>query len=383
MNYREKYLKYKAKYLNLQKGGEFDIETVTHKRLRREISSFLGENGYILDLTYNEKKVNDLDIITIEIPSKKIKITIQGLYPFIHKLTLKLNGITYYTENWNVMTNMGKFIKDVINNDVEKYSNLVIPILIAVPTIGKSEHVFILQSDNITDLIDKIFIKFTLDKNKNFVSHIKWEDNKLFYFFKNNANEKILDILPKNKELRFKVQLSKFLTRDFLIETMKDKSEGPSFIIDENKNTISKSKIVSTFETSDLLDSIAYNIYLNKDYIESDLLDIFRTKEVKLIFNDIGVNPVVFYIKSYLDEFAEKLKTIPYFDKIENISEYLLQIITQHIKQEDNFNFTLIILLFGDNEPGRNMYPDFKLNEDIMKVYDEYINNTSNIIELN
>ena len=65
MNYREKYLKYKAKYLNLQKGGEFDIETVTHKRLRREISSFLGENGYILDLTYNNKKNLKLAILEI------------------------------------------------------------------------------------------------------------------------------------------------------------------------------------------------------------------------------------------------------------------------------------------------------------------------------
>ena len=159
MNYREKYLKYKAKYLNLQKGGEFDIETVTHKRLRREISSFLGQTPDILDLIYNVRTVNNLDIITIEIPSKKLKIKIQN-YPIIQNLTLRLNGITYYTESWDPYTKMSEFIKDVINNDVEKYSDLEIPILIALPTIGKSEHVFILQSDNITDLIYKIFIKF-------------------------------------------------------------------------------------------------------------------------------------------------------------------------------------------------------------------------------
>lgn len=395
MSYREKYLKYKTKYLNLQKGGEFDIETVKNTRLKKEISRLL-ENNNTLDLTYNytEHKVKgedgprDVYRIHIEIPSKKIKISIIGIsrYPFVQKLILTLDLMSYYTDKWSPMTKMDTFIEDAIKNDIEKYQ-LKIPIYTTVILSSdgdfKRDHVFISQSDKITDFIEKIFIRFKLDKGKHFINQINWEDDSIFYFFKNNENKKIVDILPKDKLPRFKVKLSTVLPRDFLIEKIKDEYVGPRFIIDENKNTISKSKIVSTFETIAGLGTIADNMYLNKDYIETNLFDIFRTTEVKLRFNDNGLNPVVFYIEPYLNEFAEKLKAIHYFDTIENIPEYLLNIVTRHIEEEDNFNFTLIILLFGDREHGRNMYPDFKLNEDIMKVYDEYINNTSNIIKLN
>lgn len=397
MNYREKYLKYKAKYLNLQKGGKFDIETVKNTRLKKEITRLL-ENNNTLDLTYSytehkvdgEDRTQDMYRINIEIPSKKIKINIKGRlqskYPFVSRFTLMVNSISYYTEKWSPMIKMDTFIEDVIKNDIEKYSALKILIFtIVIPSNGdvKRGYVLISQSDKITDFIEKIFTEFKLDKGTRFISEIKWEeDDSMFYFFKDNENKKIVDMLPKNKWPRFKVKLSEVLSRDYLIEKIKEEYVGPRFIIDENKNTISKSKIVSTFETIAGLGTIADNMYLNKDYIETNLFDIFRTTEVKLRFNDNGLNPVVFYIESYLNEFAEKLKTIHYFDTIENIPEYLLNIITKHIEKEDNFNFTLIILLFGDREDGRNMYPDFKLNEDIMKVYDEYINNTS-IIKLN
>jgi hypothetical protein len=366
----------------------FNIETIKHTRLRREIKNFLNNNSGILDLIYDEKKVHNIDIIHIEIPSKQLKITINiqinANYPFIKTLTLKLNNIPYYTNNWPVFRPMDKFIEDVIKNDFEKYDDLTIPIFIQILITGKM--IFISQSDTFSDIIKKIFIKFQLNSDTHFISHIKFKkDASIFYMlFYKNKNKKVWDILPKNKELSFDVMLQKFLDADILIKVMKDDYYGHSFIIDNN--TLSKSKIVSTFDTVHNLIELVCNLYLHKDNLEYMLFTAFRTKEVKLLFNDEGgTNPAVFYISSYLDEFAEKLKIIPYFNKIQNISEYLLSIITKKtpVKEEDNFNFTLMILLFGDiSQNQRNYYKHFILNEDIMKVYDKYISNTDNIVQL-
>jgi hypothetical protein len=101
---------------------------------------------------------------------------------------------------------------------------------------------------------------------------------------------------------------------------------------------------------------------------------VFKTRHVKLMLNTSSapdrLNSVLFYIEPYLNELAEQLHMPP---------DQLLALAGTHVPKSDTKNFTLIMLLFGDIE--KQMYPNFKLDEQIMQAYQRYID-TSNLIVL-
>ena len=109
MNFREKYLKYKMKYLNLssQYGGMEDGSTQILERYKRRIKKELLELDPTKSLQIIESKIDDLQIdqyFSFNYKSHTFHISFPDDYPF---KPFKINGLKPI--NFNVSTKIKIF----------------------------------------------------------------------------------------------------------------------------------------------------------------------------------------------------------------------------------------------------------------------------------
>ena len=376
MNFEEKYRKYKNKYLNLcglQKGGvksndppnttKFDNVTLggkSNKRLIKELRQIFDKYD---DVTYEKNIIN--------IPSNNIKVTIQDKFPF-GDVTITFNDISYVA-NWspigyNIVYHIGKII-DGDKNDFK----MIISLLFFMN--GKIEKKSSIALDNVNEVTVDKFVNEILqehyDKTTHYISHLRFGNNGDVIYSPTEyyKNKKICDIITSSF-LDIFVDVAILLSEDDLINFM-NKTRNLT-------TNLSPHKIVSTPETTGVSSSIIrYHLNLYKNNVKHILKNVFGQDGVCIKYSYSKFNPVIFYVYSYLNKFADKLKRLKKFKDIENLPDYILIQLGNIIRPNNNLLYTLMLILFGDIDNIKTTQPNFIPDPNVLELYTEYLEETT------
>jgi hypothetical protein len=293
----------------------------------------------------------------IDIPSKNLKIRVTQRWPFgvLCIMNDKVEYLIDLSPQINIIDYITKFLDDkssfsmkvwIKSNNKDIFSGMNIRI----------------DSDaTVTELIE--IIRNHYNRIKHDIRSLNY-NNRIYSCRGDYENKKIWDIITDSSQGIY-VNFLDIMSEDELINYMKDP--------DHVTTHLSETKIVSTVETGPMIDIVYYHLNLYIDNIKYILQNVFEKDGVCVKFINNGDNPVIFYIESYLNKFADKLKSIEEFKEIENLPDHLLSTIGFSIEKSNNLYFTIMLALFGDIVYSVYYPSDFVLNETVHKLYKEYL----------
>jgi len=329
--------------------GEFDNITFEDntfiKRIKNELQRILN--------VYNDVTFNDG---VISIPSKELIFKLPKKYPLGTNriLYIKYGKLIYMSnELLSPYVRLIDCINNLINTKSNHYSILI--------------NMSIFKDGKITNkqinIDSKMTVKMFVDSHQTEeyrVNTVKFGDKTIFSNTINYQNKNMWDIIDDDS-LNLFMSLFKVMSEDELIIFM----QNPLHVTTH----LSESKIVSTIETA-YIDIVASHLRLYIHNIKSILQSVFKKDGVCVKFINTNVNPVIFYIESYLNKFADKLKFIEEFKDIEDLPNHLLEIMGNIVLSSNNLYFTIMLILFGGiNTPPTNFIP----NEKVIALYNEYL----------
>ena len=329
--------------------GEFDNITFEDNKSINRIKKELKQ---ILNI-YNDVTFNDG---VVSIPSKELTFKLPEKYPLgtSRILSIKYGKLIYML---NVQLSPYTKLIDCINNLINTKSNYY-SILINMSLFKDGE-----ITNKYINIDSKMTVKMFVDSNQTkeyMVNTIKFNNKTIFSNMINYKNKKMWDIIDDDS-LNLFVSLFKVMSEDELITFM----QNPLHVTTH----LSESKIVSTIETG-FIDIVASHLRLYIHNIESILQNVFKKDGVHVKFINTNVNPVIFYIESYLNKFTDKLKFIEEFKDIEDLPNHLLEIMGNIVLPSNNLYFTIMLILFGGiDTPPTTFTPD----ENVIELYNEYL----------
>ena len=331
------------------------------------------------DLKYTHTTHGNVEVHKVEIPSKRLKITMHN-FPKVGVCTVHLNGLVYRRSEWLHRPLISTFIHDILSDNLdigEIYGFvLIVNVQVAVKLKMVRGLVYVSVFTTPAEFVQSICVACTLDPTEYFLSSVVSKTpsgpSKLYWFKDKLARPSIWQQIVASNTNEVTAHVWPFVTQDRIYNEMTVGDSKPAFRV--VGDTLSKTKLVSTFETMSGMSALAQNMYLIQD-LDALLLKVFKTTHVKAMFNDpddeLSKNPVVFYVEPYVNELAAKLGVTP---------QELLSVASKTVSQDDTPKFTLIMLLFGDFE--ENVFRDFVPDEKIMEVYKAYLANSENLVHI-
>jgi hypothetical protein len=425
MDFKQKYLKYKQKYLNLKnlQGGFLPpndafkfIESIGFEFETRQISPFIGTiKGNTLTLRpfgYNPTKLIDAS----DNPSMK-RITIKDNFILTqdsYSDNKKENDITYKMTTY--LSQYRKIVYNIINND-ETIMEMKIKFNVEneTHTIGHSEFLMtyfsVDQSQNI--IMEKTYE--TLLKIQDFLETCKYygiveidgKSHKIFnisvnetniYFFKwyfegnveikNKMNNDTLDNIVFSPQITIGVKLENYVSvYNHLISTNSDLNKIRDVVVYNLENIF---KITNTEDNKDkynflfLLFNFINTIYINKKY-NTNISDIFnideKTGEITIIREIYKIMPRQFFTEilknnSILNEKYQQIITNTLLMSL--ISTYLLNIIIKNDNkiQQISHKFNIIFTKYNIEEKIQFLLTNIEEKEKQKLIIKKYILST-------